>query len=363
MWKHYLCDAKGTDVKVNEDSGEDTGLVVATRPHKTFTSRIAFMTNIAYGRDMAQDGKYGGTLVLIADGDSTPWTFAESATKYTEDSTDRFYAGSKSIKADNADIGEYCEFTNQDPGAGSNIDLDGNYVAFTMWINVDKDWTSAVEVFFQAVVGGSLTGTAVDLSNYFDYLQQDTWHFIAIPLADMGIAAIEIDAVRITQGNDDGNKVKYYVDLLTLEETGSPIAFSVKPTLGTWYYINVFHITMADALAGTVASGTMSGLSYDKFLGLASTEGLKFERYRDDVLVSGSSFQLTNLGDMMSMPNAHITNAIGDGTNTMISVERHPQTPMVLKSEENDELRVTIADDFSQLLLMRFSVMGYVETR
>ena len=363
MWKYFLADAKGTDVKVNSDKGEDVGLVVATRPHKTFTSRAAFLTNPTYGREMNQDAAFGGTPLLIADGDSTPWTFAQSGTKFTEASTDRAYAGSASVKSAKAPVGDYAEFTNQAGGAGTDIDMT-NYVAFSMWINVDNNWTAATEVQFQGVVGAALAGNAVDLSDYFDYAQQDTWHFIIIPMADLGLSTTLIDAVRITQGSKGGPRgPTYYVDVLTLENTGGSIAYSVKPTAGTWFNINVFHIAMVDALAATLASGTMPALSYDKFLGMASNEGLKLEVYRDNVLVSGSSFRLGNLGDMLSMPDAEITNAIGDGTNTAISVERHQDCPMILKSEENDELRVTLEDNFSVLLMMRFSVMGCVETR
>ena len=368
MWKVFLGNSNGKDVAINQADGEDRGLVVATRPHKTVTSKTAFAVNDDYGREMNQNAAFGGS-VLIADGDSTPWTFAESGTKYTEDSTDRFYDTAKSIKADNAVIGEYMEFTNQAGGAGTNIDMTG-YVGFSMWINIDKDWKTDSEVFFQCVVGGSLVGNSVDLSDYFDWADHDTWHYVTVLKADLGVSTTEIDAVRFTQGAKGGAKApKYYVDLLNLQETGAPISYSIKPSSGTWFHIQTVHITMADAYTGivTVAGATenasLPNLSYNKFLGMTGAQGLKLEGYRDNALVPGTGSQVTNIGDMMSLPTTKITNAISDGTNTCISLERHFTHPIVIKAEENDELRVTIQDDFSVLLMMRFSCMGYVETR
>ena len=108
----------------------------------------------------------------------------------------------------------------------------------------------------------------------------------------------------------------------------------------------------------------MPNLSYNKFLGMdAIVEGLKFEIYRDDELVTGTSLQVASLGAMLALPDARITNAIADGTNTLISVERKLSVPLILKAEEGDELRVTLNDNFSVLLMMKFSVMGYKETR
>ena len=77
MWKFFLGDKAGTSVGVNADTGEDVGLVVATRPHKAFTTKTAFFTNPTYGREMAQNAAYAGS-VLIHDGtDTGEWTFSE----------------------------------------------------------------------------------------------------------------------------------------------------------------------------------------------------------------------------------------------------------------------------------------------
>ena len=373
MIKNAIADKAGVTAAVNTIDGEDTGLVVATRPHKTFTTRLGFITNSTYGNDMAQDASFGGVPITVHNGtDDVAWTFTEvsvGAAKFTEDSTDRFYAGSKSIKGANNPVGDYCQFTNQDGGAGTDIVMAG-YTAFSMWINVDGNWAIDTEMLFQGVVDGGLAGNSVDITDYFDYSATDTWHYIVIPTVDMGLSATNIDAVRITQGAKGGPQAPtFYVDDLTLQATGAPIAYSVKPSKGTWLHINTVRITMADNVDSEIDTGadtkvpTMYGLSYDKFLGMTPVAGMKLEGYRDGELIIGSTSQVTNIGDMISLPTTQITNAMADGTNTCISLERQFPVPIVLKAEENDELRVTLDDDFSVLLMMRFSFQGYTETR
>jgi hypothetical protein len=71
MLKHVIADKAGTPAEVNEDPGEDTGLVVATRPHKTFVSKTVYFTNSTYGREMAQDGAFNAVVWTIHDGTDT----------------------------------------------------------------------------------------------------------------------------------------------------------------------------------------------------------------------------------------------------------------------------------------------------
>ena len=370
MIKNAIANTDGYTAHVDCTDGEECALVVATRELKQYTSRIAYLTNPTYGRSMNQNGSYGGTPVVIHNGtDAVAWGFAETGTTFwTADSTDRFYAGAKSIKAANTAVGSYAQFTNN-TGPGDDIDMSG-YTAISMWINVASDWAAGDSVSFQGIVDAGLIGNSVNLEDYFDYTRYNEWHFIAIPLIDMGLSALSIDAVRFTQTAKEGAKTPtYYLDTIQIEETGALIAFSIKPSASKWFYIDTLHITMADNVDSEIDTGadtkvpTMYGLSYNTFLGMTPSEGLRLEIYRDGELVLGSGLQINNLGDMLSLPRTEITNAIADGTNTLISLERKMTSPIILKAEENDELRVTIGDNFSVLLLMRFSVMGYEETK
>ncbi|GAF85533.1 unnamed protein product, partial [marine sediment metagenome] len=96
-------------VKVDNASGkEDSSLVVATRPLKTYASKTAFFTNTTYGREMAQNGLYGGVQLLIHDGDdNAAWDFSEPVgTKWVEDDTGQYHADAQALLCDNANVGD-----------------------------------------------------------------------------------------------------------------------------------------------------------------------------------------------------------------------------------------------------------------
>jgi len=367
MWKSFLANKSGTPVEVNTDTGEDTGLVVATRPHKTFSPLAAFASNPDYGIEMAQDGKYGGTALLLHDGiDNVAWLFSEpTGTKWIADSTDRPYADAASLKCDNPAVGDIVKITNQTPGAGDDIDMTGNYVAVTFYINVDKDWAVGDSFSLYAYAGTSLVGNSVNIEDYFDSGTYDIWHQVNIPLTDLGIESSNIDSFLIENvARAGGKSPKFYIDEWYLQESGEPIDFEIKPNTGKWFYIKSFQFTMVDAYSADNADSTMPMLSYDKFLGMASTTGFVRERYNNSTLPV-SRKRMANLMDMLSVHCSILTNHISDGTNTLITITQELPEDMViiLKSENLDKIIFKLEDSFDDLLYFRIAVCGYEEKR
>jgi len=367
MFKSIIANKSGVPVEVNTDAGEDTGLVVATRSHKTYTIKTAFFTNPTYGREMAQDGKYGGTPLLLHDGtDTGAWTFSEPVgLAWVADSTDRFYADAKSLLSNNSNVGAIMQVINN-TGPGDNIDMTASYVALTMWINVDSDWSAGDSVSVYAHVDGALAGNKVYLEDYFPYSRYDVWHWINIPLTDMGIGSTSIDAFRFqTESREGAKSPKFYIDEMYLQVSGAPIDFEVKPDNGTWLYIKAFQTTFVDAYNPDNADGTMPNLSYNKILDVASTTGYVYKRYSGGGTNPTSERRITNLMDLLSLPYSRINNYISDGTNTLVTVENIYPTGMefVLKAEDLDKLVFTVEDKFDDLLYFRICVQGYVEQR
>ena len=367
MFKSIIADSSGVPVEVNTDTGENTALVVATRDHKTYTTKTAFFSNPTHGIEMAQDGKYGGTPLLIHDGtDTVAWTFSEPVgTAWVADSTTRFYSDAKALLSSNSNVGAIMQVINN-TGPGDNIDMTASYVALTMWINVDSDWVTGDSVSVYAHVDGSLVGNAVMLEDYFDYSTYDVWHWINIPLTDMGIGSTSIDAFRFEIESRAGAKSPtFYIDEMYLQVSGSSIDFEITPDKGTWFYIKAFQTTFVDAYNPDNADGTMPNLSYNKILDVASTTGYVYKRYIEGNTHPVSERRITNLMDLLSLPYSKISNYISDGTNTLITIENTYPTGMefVLKSEDLDKLVFTIDDKFDDLLYFRICVQGYVEQR
>ena len=346
---------------VNGD--EENALVVATRPLKVYTNVLRFFTNDDYGADMNQNAAAGGTPELVHNGiDSVLWTATDivGGVKTTFDSTDRAYAGTNSIKVDNSPVNDVFQLDK-----GSDLDCTG-YTSLTMYINVDKDWKDGdvIELYGWDTGTGLQVGDAVDLSDYFSYLVYDVWHKIVIPLTDMGDLSgyTTLDALRVRIVAAEGKSAKFYLDTIQFEETGTPIKFTLKPTLGTWLHVSSFQILIADAYAGTLADGTMPSIPYDALLGVSKlATGITYKRVTQEEVISSANIQ--QFLDFMAFSNAKVTGYGSDGTNTWVTVNMQFTEPVILKEEDEDEMSLTVNDDLSGLLVLKVGAGSKVEIR
>ena len=364
MLKHYLANKAGVPVEINEDAGENTGLVVATRDHKTYTPKAVFFTNDAYGREMAQNAAYGGSPVLIHNGiDDVAWTMSQPVgTKWVANSADRPYAGSTSMYCNRVAVGAVMQVINN-LGPGNNIDLSG-YTALTMWINVGSNWfvNDSFSIYGYLTDGTpAQVGDKVYLEDYFDYDTYDTYHYLSIPLTDMGLESATIDSFRIECEAVQGTKARFYVDNWNLEESGAPIDYTVEPAKGTWFHIKAFQTTFVDNGAFTDAVKP----PYDQILSMTPTEGYIYKRYSKGNSEPIYEARITNLLDLLSYPYSSITNYLPDGTDTLLTItNEYPEgISFILKAEDLDKIVYTLDDNFSDLLYFRICVHGYEEVR
>ena len=114
-----------------------------------------------------------------------------------------------------------------------------------------------------------------------------------------------------------------------------------------------------------LVNATLPLLGYDKILAMTPTEGYIYKRFSEGNTDPIFEVRITNLMDLLSLPYSTITNAMSDGTNTLITItNEYPDgVAFVMKAEDLDKMVYTVEDDFSQLLFMRISVQGYVEQR
>jgi len=352
-----------TGLEANVVNGEEeNALVVATRPLKTFDNKLGYFSNDVYGIDMNQNGAFGGTAVKIFDGtDSILWTATDiiggGKTAFNNGEQNHTTGGALSIKNNNSPIGDVYEIAK-----GSDQTLIG-YVSFTMWVYVDKDWKLGDAVDFYGYRGASQIGNKVDLSDYFDYLDYDTWHKITIPLGDMGLDGLIIDAVRIEAEAKEGKAPKYWLDDIQLEETGIPIVFTLKPTLGTWLHAKSLQVVLASSNDGTVAVEypTMPYIPYDTLLGVSIASGIDYKRINNGIAISEAT--INKFIDFMGLSNARVTGKGSDGSNSWVSLNVQFNEVVTLKAEDDDKMTLTINDDLSGLLYFKVGVGAKVENR
>jgi len=348
------------------ENGDQKGLVVATHPYKTYENALKFFFNDNYGVDMNINTAPVGTPELVHNGiDSVLWTASDivAGDKTTFNSTDRAYDGTRSVKCDNTDDDGVYQFAKGGP-------LDCTlYSAITMFVNVDKDWKAGdiVSLYGWNTTTGLQVGVAVDLKTYFDYLGYDEWHKITIPLSDMGdlSGSTILDALRIRQVASEGKAPKYYLDNIQFEPaslTGVPTEYELKPDKGTWLHVQSMHVTIADAYTGTLADSSMPNIPYDSILGVPKlSSGIRYvKRVNGEI---PTSFSIRQFLDLMSFGNATISGQGSDGTNTWVSISMEFTTPILLKSENEDRLSLTVNDDLSGLLHLRVSCSTKIEYR
>ncbi len=434
MLKHIIADVDGVDAAVNTDTGEDRGLVVATRDHKTYTTKTVFFTNSTYGKEMAQNGAYGAvawvlhdgtdtteadsgtadtntlnhvidagqtyassvcvgmtvhntddnsyaavTVVtdtdLTCDGDVCPdgdeaftvgpaWTFTQpvGGADWVEDDPGQFHNGTQSLYCNRAEVGDVMQLQNVN---GEDVVMTSQFVALSMWVYVNNNWAGGDSFSVYAMVDGAQEGDKVYLEDYFPYGTDDQWHYINIPLSDMGLASSTLDSFRFECESIQGTKPRFYLDEITLQASGTAVDFTVEPDKGTWFHIKAFQTTFVDAHDSEQANSTVPHLSYEKILDVTPTTGYIYKRYSEGNADPISEARITSLMDLLSYPYSEITNVIADENNTLVTISNTYPAGMafVLKAEELDKIVYSVEDDFSGLLYFRICVQGYVEQR
>jgi hypothetical protein len=340
------------------DGIEENALVVATRPLKTLENSVQYFSNDTYGVDMNQNAAFGGTPVRIHDGlDSVLWTGSNISGTAVFNSTDYAYAGSQSISfAAWALSGNTAQIAK-----GSSQSLTG-YTAITMWIFVANNWSTDIVTFYGWDTGtGTMVGSSISLSDYAPVRIFATWHRITIPLEDLDLVDATVDSFRFEYDLRVSTPANFYIDELILQETGSSIKYELKPTKGTWLHVVEFTFSMADAMAGTLADGTMPAIAYDQTLGLTLTAGINYQREQRGKNLF--TISVKNLMGLMEIAGTTVTGLGSDGTNTWLTVSVKHMEPLLLKSEDSDILSFTINDDMTDLLHFRITAGCKIENR
>lgn len=340
-------------VALREHDGE-MGLVVFTDALHDWTPIFLPAFNDDFGVEMAQDFAFGGSPVKVHDGiDAVLWTGSSiTGGKFQFSNTDRFHSGIRSVRTDNASVGDVAQFDK-----GSIIDLT-NYVALTMYINVDKDWKGgdSISIYGWDTATNLIVGNQVFLEDYFNETEFDEWHKVTIPFVDMGIATSSIYAFRMQIISKEGKSPKFYIDDFQVEELGVPQVFYLKPREGTVIEIHQLAFSITAALDTRLLNATTLNLSYDKFMNLAALDnGLLFQRVANSEVIFGQVIK--TIGAALR-GGASIKNIISDGTNTQLTIETDFGSPLLLDSRTNDSMNFILSDDLSGLITMSVLYKG-----
>lgn len=305
-------------------------------------------------RDLNINGGFGGTPDNIHDGtDNTYWTAAATSGTWDFASTaeaNTTYGGTKSIEALNMSNGDTATISR-----GSDIAF-ANYTAVTGFVKLLRFNTSQQAINLSFSDNGILVGFQMDLLNFIDGGLLNVWQKFSIPKASLGQNGTSVDAMLIQFTSSGGAAPRVYFDDIRIEETGG-VQFVAQPAVGKIVEFDRYEFLFADALAGTVADGTMAGVSHNKILGLARlTNGFSFQRIADGV--PQISLVMRNFGDMMGFTFRPEVVPFSDGTDTMVKMVVNLPVPAKLDATKGDRVTVTINDDMEGLTLFRAILVG-----
>ncbi len=340
------------------------GLNVFSSQQNIYNPRPLFFANDENGIAMNINAAFGGSPIIVCNGSEvTPadWVFSEPVgTKAVDENTDQKNSGSRSVLWDNGSLNDIVQFADSGPLTISS------YVALTLAIYVDKDWSVNDEISVYGYDTGvpGIVGNSVDLSDYFNAQDFDKWHILTIPFADLGLSAGTLDAVRFQITDRSVKSPKLYIDDVKFETAGTVATYSVMKDPAKDYYVNAIRFSFADAFTGTITGlgdgtedSTMIGLAYDQILGDAAlTNGITFQRVQDGEV--SFSANLKQLSDFLRIGSG-ISNVISDGANTFLTLEVKFFEPIILRgSPSQNYLSLTVADDMSTLLLFNAIARG-----
>ena len=327
------------------------GPVVYTDDLLQYNQRSLLFFSEEGSRNLNIDGSFGGTPEGIHNGtDSAEWTAAATVGTWDFASTAQANTGTKSIEALNMSDGDTATISK-----GSDLAF-ANFTSITGFIYLTRFNTSFQEILISFTDNGVLVGASMDLINFIDGGLLNAWQKFSIPKAALGQNGTTVDAMVLQFTSSGGSAPRAYFDDIQIEETGG-VEFIARPANGNTVIFDRYEFLFADALAGTVADGTMAGLDHNKILGLASlTNGFSFQRVAQGV--PQVSLVMRNFGDMMGFTFQPMPAPFSDGTNTIIKMVALLPEPAVLNGKTGDKVTVTINDDMSGLQIFRIILVG-----
>lgn len=359
---HENVRGKGGDVasvNVSRHAGLPVGLVAFTAPLQTFENQGGFFVNPEEGIDMNIDASTGGTPDNIHNGgDAVYWTGSNvvgAAGDFAN--TAQFNTGAASVRFWQPALNDVIQFAK-----GSDVTM-STYKAITMFIRVDSRWIDdSISFYAWDTAANAQVGDAVLLENYIVQSSNDVWQKVTIQVADLGDAATStvVDAFRIELVALDATSPRLWIDDIALQETGGGTSYLIKATKGDWLHVDTIRFFYARAGASTLTGATMPNLDYSTILGYSFIDGLRYQwKEHNEVKFD---FPITALGDHAQFVDVDV-NAGSDGTNTWLTVQHNFNVPIVLKSEDDDHIRITVAEDLTSFLRLRVTYNAKNETR
>ncbi|MGB1192472.1 MAG: hypothetical protein ACPG3T_06075 [Pseudomonadales bacterium] len=340
------------EIRRGDFNGRPSGLVAFTHDLYSWRQRSLVLVNDDFGRDMNVNGAASGATENMHNGiDAVYWTGSAAAgTSWDFNNATQANTGTFSIECSLAADGDLAAIAK-----GSDLDMTAyNVISGAIYIDRMNEASQDIVLYFER--GGLLIGNEISLNNYVDASLDGAWQSFQIPKSDLGIADVNVDTLYVRVDRAGGLAPTFYLDDLLLRADGS-VVFTATPRNSTTFQYNIVEFTVVDNNPSTVTNGTMPGLSYNQFMGLANLpNGCTLQVFREGG-VPGIAVALRNLFDWYSS-TFEIASQVSDGTNTMTKLRVHLPVWETLIEADGDKFQFSINDDLSGLLEFRGILIG-----
>ena len=392
----------GLTAHVHKFPGTDSkhaGVLVLTEPFRDKLTTVTPLLSETFGADMNQNVTFSGNPELIFDGQSTSadtgTTSSASAGNLVDvgqnfettvtvgmgvhNSTDDTYAHVDTVTdnenlaisvdiMDNAEVYAVGNFwiptanagdwdfsdstkvtitaANSGDSAtfddGGTIDMSG-FTAITGKIDLDTYNDSTHSILIQFGLAGVPLGSSVNLNDYIDTGDFAEQSFV-IPKADLGISTSTVDEMTITMIRTGGAKPTVKFDDFQIEQTGSPAAFSYRPSSTQRVKLISIKIVFADNVTATSSYNALFGVS-------ALSIGINVIAQSLGKTVFSGNFN--RLIDFLQVANSTFEESVGAADSWMSINVPFNDNQVVLQGVDGDNITFTVNDNLSGLAFFR----------
>jgi len=330
-------------------NGQPRGLVVYNDNLNNYTYDVKYLTNPTYGRNVNQDPTaLTPTSVTIHDGgDTAAWTPTNlSGSGFDFAGTTQVFAGTRSIDATASSNNNIASFS-------VGFSINPALISFLrMRIYIESwDGRGTKDVQVQWADASTLTGAAVNLSDYIDTTLTGTWQLVDIPISDFQITTATVNELRIqTLATGPGQAPDYHLDNIEyLAVSGSVDAFEFRwdPEYGDTYYVLEFKMTALTSGKTTVDT--------DEFFGItALTNGIELV-LRDEKTIYAALDARTTF-DLLSWGHVELDAFGGNNKVTQVISFQIPDEHMTVIGKRGMYIVLRVRDDLSGIDKLTCSV-------
>ena len=279
--------------------------------------------------------------------DTAYWTASATVGTWVFNSVTQAHTGTNSIDGTATVNGSIARFDRASSINPTDYEFLGGWIYISAAATGGGTKALNVQLYNSA---NAAIGASVDIYNYVDTTTLNTWQEFKIPMIAFGTSlGNDLDRLDLVVINTAGQPFDFYLDDLQFAEVGGR-AFTIEADQGT--HTNIYSLELT-FVGTTTVTGTNQLNPLGFGFGSALPVGIRFGIKVGSFLTLERDLK-TN-ADILSFPGADLKFLAGNGTTAIMKATLPFRVPVELNHTIDDYLRITVRDDLSGLLDLKFA--------